>query len=172
MADLIVRPDDAPLPRRDARPDTPAVYDTTTPREDSLAERLITTQSPQRPQSTPRIRIEVDGRVVEGFEGQTILEVCRDNGIEIPTLCYEPKLPGFGACRMCVCEVEGEDQPPISCSREAEAALMGKAANEANFKAAAQAALAKARPQKDNTFKVELAKRCLVRSLKTATATA
>jgi len=57
-------------------------------------------------------------------------------------------------------------------SREAEAALMGKAANEANFKAAAQAALAKARPQKDNTFKVELAKRCLVRSLKTATVTA
>ena len=57
-------------------------------------------------------------------------------------------------------------------SREAEAALMGKAANEANFRAAAQAALAKARPQKDNTFKVELAKRCLVRSLKTATATA
>ena len=59
----------------------------------------------------------MDGRVVEGFEGQTILEVCRDNGIEIPTLCYEPKLPGFGACRMCVVEVEGEDQPPISCSR-------------------------------------------------------
>ena len=73
-----------------------------------------TTQSPQRPQSTPRIRIEVDGRVVEGFEGQTILEVCRDNGIEIPTLCYEPKLPGFGACRMCVVEVEGEEHPPIS----------------------------------------------------------
>jgi xanthine dehydrogenase YagS FAD-binding subunit len=57
-------------------------------------------------------------------------------------------------------------------SHEAEAALIGKAANEATFKAAAQAALAKARPQKDNAFKVELAKRCLVRSLKTATATA
>ena len=62
----------------------------------SLAERLLDTQAPQRPQSSPRIRIEVDGRVVEGFEGQTILEVCRDNGIEIPTLCYEPKLPGLG----------------------------------------------------------------------------
>ncbi|HEV8545041.1 MAG TPA: FAD-dependent oxidoreductase, partial [Candidatus Limnocylindrales bacterium] len=61
-----------------------------------------------------------DGRVVEGFEGQTILEVCRDNGIEIPTLCYEPKLPGFGACRMCVVEVEGEEHPPISCSRACE----------------------------------------------------
>ncbi|HEY4633058.1 MAG TPA: 2Fe-2S iron-sulfur cluster-binding protein, partial [Candidatus Limnocylindrales bacterium] len=77
------------------RPDVPAG-------PESLAERLLDTQSPQRPQTTLRIRIEVDGRVIEGFEGQTILEVCRDNGIEIPTLCYEPKLPGFGACRMCV----------------------------------------------------------------------
>ena len=65
-----------------------AETNTLQPLDDSLAERLISTQSPQRPQSTPRIRIEVDGRVVEGFEGQTILEVCRDNGIEIPTLCY------------------------------------------------------------------------------------
>ena len=114
------RPDAGPESRREARPDTPAVLDTVEPREDTLAERLLTTQSPQRPQSTPRIRIEVDGRVVEGVEGQTILEVCRDNGIEIPTLCYEPKLPGFGACRMCVVEVEGEDHPPISCSRSCE----------------------------------------------------
>ena len=57
-------------------------------------------------------------------------------------------------------------------SHEAEVALMGKPATEATFKAAAQAALAKAKPHKDNAFKVELAKRCLVRSLKTATATA
>jgi xanthine dehydrogenase YagS FAD-binding subunit len=55
-------------------------------------------------------------------------------------------------------------------SHEAEAALMGKPANPATFKAAAEAALAKAKPQKDNAFKVELARRCLVRSLKTATA--
>src|SRR4051794_37893530 len=108
MADLITRPD--------SRPDSSPAFET-----DSLAERLLDTQSPQRPQVSPRIRIEVDGRVIEGFEGQTILEVCRDNGIEIPTLCYEPKLPGFGACRMCVVEVEGEEHPPISCSRQAEA---------------------------------------------------
>jgi NADPH-dependent glutamate synthase beta subunit-like oxidoreductase/formate hydrogenlyase subunit 6/NADH:ubiquinone oxidoreductase subunit I/ferredoxin len=124
MTDLAIRPaDEAPLPRRESRPDQPAKLDTITPRDDSLAERLITTQSPQRPQSAPRIRLEVDGRLIEGFEGQTILEVCRDNGIEIPTLCYEPKLPGFGACRMCVVEVEGEANPPISCSRAAEAGM-------------------------------------------------
>jgi NADPH-dependent glutamate synthase beta subunit-like oxidoreductase/formate hydrogenlyase subunit 6/NADH:ubiquinone oxidoreductase subunit I/ferredoxin len=132
MTDLIVRPDRTPdVPddaqpgrRPDNRPDSPSVLDTVRPLEDTLAERLITTQAPQRPQSTPPIRIEVDGRVVEGFEGQTILEVCRDNGIEIPTLCYEPKLPGFGACRMCVVEVEGEEHPPISCSQRAEAGMV------------------------------------------------
>ncbi|MGH9889260.1 MAG: FAD-dependent oxidoreductase, partial [bacterium] len=106
--------------RSESRPDQPIVTDTIVPLEDTHAERLLTTQAPQRPQATPRIRIEVDGRTVEGLEGQTILEVCRDNGIEIPTLCYEPKLPGFGACRMCVVDVEGEDHPPISCSRTCE----------------------------------------------------
>jgi xanthine dehydrogenase YagS FAD-binding subunit len=55
-------------------------------------------------------------------------------------------------------------------SHEAESALMGKPANAATFKAAAEAALSKAKPRKDNAFKVELARRCLVRSLKTATA--
>jgi formate dehydrogenase major subunit len=136
MTDLVTRPDAVPdQPKRsgpperpvravESRPDIPIALDTITPLDDTLAERLITTQAPQRPQSTPRIRIEVDGRVVEGFEGQTILEVCRDNGIEIPTLCYEPKLPGFGACRMCVVEVEGEENPPISCSRSAEAGMV------------------------------------------------
>ncbi len=124
MTDLITRPAEAPLPRPESRPDIPARLDTVTPRDDSLAERLITTQAPQRPQSTPAIRLEVDGRVLEGREGQTILEVCRDNGIEVPTLCYEPKLPGFGACRMCVVEVEGETNPPISCSRLAESDMV------------------------------------------------
>ena len=65
---------------------------------------------------------EFDGQKLEAFEGQTILEVCRANGIEVPTLCYDPKLPGFGACRMCVVDVEGCDQPSISCSAKAEPA--------------------------------------------------
>ncbi|MDQ3555129.1 MAG: FAD-dependent oxidoreductase, partial [Chloroflexota bacterium] len=83
-------------------------------------EHLLETQAPQRPMSTPTFSVEIDGRQMTGRIGQTILEVCRDNGIEVPTLCYEPKLPGFGACRMCVVEVEGEGQPPISCSRTCE----------------------------------------------------
>jgi xanthine dehydrogenase YagS FAD-binding subunit len=50
-------------------------------------------------------------------------------------------------------------------SNEAEQMLHGKAATHANFRAAADAALRKARPQSQNGFKVELAKRCLTEAL-------
>jgi xanthine dehydrogenase YagS FAD-binding subunit len=50
-------------------------------------------------------------------------------------------------------------------SREAERMLMHQPANEATFRAAANAALVGAKPHKDNAFKVELAKRTLVRAL-------
>ncbi|MEX1294660.1 MAG: 2Fe-2S iron-sulfur cluster-binding protein, partial [Candidatus Limnocylindrales bacterium] len=100
------------------------IHQPSDPSPDEAAERLLTTQSPQRRQSSAAFDIEIDGRTLVAREGQTILEVCRDAGIEVPTLCYEPKLPGFGACRMCVVEVEGEATPPISCSREAEAGMV------------------------------------------------
>ena len=54
-------------------------------------------------------------------------------------------------------------------SREAERVLTGKAATSANFRAAAEAALHNARPQSQNGFKVELAKRCLTAALTQAT---
>lgn len=55
-------------------------------------------------------------------------------------------------------------------SLEAESALLGKPAGAEQFRKAAEAALAQAKPRKDNAFKVELARRCLVRTLKLATA--
>ena len=53
-------------------------------------------------------------------------------------------------------------------SPEAEAALAGKPANAANFRQAAEAALRNAKPQSENKFKIELAKRCLVHALQMA----
>jgi xanthine dehydrogenase YagS FAD-binding subunit len=55
-------------------------------------------------------------------------------------------------------------------SHEAEAVLLGKGVDVAHFRAAAEAALRNARPRTENAFKVELAKRCVVRTLKMATA--
>ena len=53
-------------------------------------------------------------------------------------------------------------------SPEAEAALTGKPANDATFRQAAEAALQSAKPQSENGFKIELAKRCLTHALRTA----
>jgi xanthine dehydrogenase YagS FAD-binding subunit len=57
-------------------------------------------------------------------------------------------------------------------SVEAERAREGKDVSAANFRRAAEDALKEARPRKDNAFKVELSKRCLVRALTMATASA
>ena len=54
-------------------------------------------------------------------------------------------------------------------SPEAEAALVGQPAEAASFRRAAEAALRDARPQSENAFKIELAKRCLAHALHTAT---
>jgi xanthine dehydrogenase YagS FAD-binding subunit len=54
-------------------------------------------------------------------------------------------------------------------SREAEAELEGKSANEENFRAAAEAAMQDAKPLRNNGFKIELAKRAIVRALNTVT---
>jgi xanthine dehydrogenase YagS FAD-binding subunit len=53
-------------------------------------------------------------------------------------------------------------------STEAEAALIGKTANDATFRQAAEAAVQGAKPQSENRFKIELAKRCLTHALRTA----
>ena len=54
-------------------------------------------------------------------------------------------------------------------SPEAEAALAGKPANDASFRQAAEAALRNAKPQSENKFKIELARRCLMHALRVAT---
>jgi len=51
--------------------------------------------------------IEVDNRSVQASEGETILAVCKREGIRIPTLCFIEGLAPTGACRMCIVEVEG-----------------------------------------------------------------
>src|SRR5258705_4031168 len=54
-------------------------------------------------------------------------------------------------------------------SHEAEAVLVGKPVDVANFRKAAEAAMRDATPQSENGFKIELAKRCLTHALQTAT---
>jgi formate dehydrogenase major subunit len=55
----------------------------------------------------PELRLNINGREVIGCKGQTILEVARENNIEIPTLCYDERVEVYGSCGLCVVEVEG-----------------------------------------------------------------
>ena len=57
----------------------------------------------------------MNGSQAAGREGMTILEVARENGIYIPTLCYHESLAPIGACRLCVVEVEGSRTLVASC---------------------------------------------------------
>jgi len=50
------------------------------------------------------VTITVDGRKIEAPEGALLIDVCRDNGIEIPHYCYHPGLGPDGNCRMCQVE--------------------------------------------------------------------
>jgi formate dehydrogenase major subunit len=73
---------------------------------------------------TRKVAVTINGQHVEVEEGQTILQACRVLGIEIPTLCYEPKLAPYGACRICAVEVEGRDDTPISCGTTIEEGMV------------------------------------------------
>jgi len=47
----------------------------------------------------------IDGREFKAEEGQTILQVARENGIDIPTLCHHEAIEPYGACRLCIVEI-------------------------------------------------------------------
>ena len=49
----------------------------------------------------------INGKEVEYTNEPNLLEVMRKNGVNVPTFCYRPDLTPFGACRMCVVEIEG-----------------------------------------------------------------
>lgn len=52
------------------------------------------------------INLTIDNKKIEAEAGQTLLEVARENGILIPTLCNHESLEPTGACRLCVVEVK------------------------------------------------------------------
>ncbi len=65
-----------------------------------------------------QVTIQIDGLRVQAKRGRTILDVARTYGIYIPTLCYYPELTMFGACRVCLVEVEGFRRPMAACTTQ------------------------------------------------------
>ncbi len=79
-----------------------------------------------------KILLQIDGREVEAKEGTTILEAARSVGIFIPTLCHHEKLEPYGACRMCVVEVDarGKTNLVAACLHPVEQDLVVRTRSE------------------------------------------
>ena len=70
------------------------------------------------------IRLRVNGRDVASPPGTMLLEACRENGIEIPTLCSDPRLKPASSCRLCEVEVAGRERPPCACATPVEEGMV------------------------------------------------
>jgi bidirectional [NiFe] hydrogenase diaphorase subunit len=57
----------------------------------------------------------IDGQELSARSGQTILEVARENEINIPTLCHLEGLSAVGACRLCLVEIKGSNKLLPAC---------------------------------------------------------
>ena len=62
------------------------------------------------------LNIEVNNKIYEAEQGETILDVLNRNGIKIPTLCHLKDMFPSGACRMCVVENQKTGKLITSCS--------------------------------------------------------
>src|SRR5437868_12687444 len=80
-------------------------------------------------ESTP---FTLDGREVQARGGETIWQVAKRLGTDIPHLCYSPE-PGYrpdGNCRACMVEIEGERVLAASCIRNPAAGMKVKTASD------------------------------------------
>jgi len=78
------------------------------------------------------IQLEIDGKKVMAAKGMTVLEAAQGAGIFIPTLCHHEKLEPFGACRLCIVEVEvkGWTKLVVSCVYPAEENIIVRTRSE------------------------------------------
>jgi predicted molibdopterin-dependent oxidoreductase YjgC len=60
--------------------------------------------------------LTINGQSIDALPGMTVLEAAQNAGIYIPTLCNSPDLKPYGACRVCVVEIEGMRGFPTSCT--------------------------------------------------------
>ena len=78
------------------------------------------------------VKFILDGKQVEALDGETIWQVAKRQGIDIPHLCYSPE-PGYradGNCRACMVEIEGERVLAASCIRKPTEGMKVKATSD------------------------------------------
>ena len=70
------------------------------------------------------ITLTIDGKEARGRRGDTILNVCERNGIDVPTLCHTKGLTDIGACRLCLVEIVGARGFTTACTTPATSGMV------------------------------------------------
>ena len=76
------------------------------------------------------ITLTIDGQEVSTEQGKTLLEAARDNGVDIPTICYHDATTANGLCRICVVEVDGMRVLQPACVVQAGAGMKVQTRND------------------------------------------
>jgi formate dehydrogenase major subunit len=76
------------------------------------------------------ISFQLDGQVVQAVPGESILQVAKRSGVEIPHLCFKEGMRADGNCRACVVEIEGERVLAPSCCRAPSAGMKVQAGSD------------------------------------------
>ena len=76
------------------------------------------------------IEIEIDGKVVPGHSGETLISIADREGIDIPRFCYHKKLSVAANCRMCLVDIEGNPKAQPACSTPSSAGMKVHTKNE------------------------------------------
>jgi NADH-quinone oxidoreductase subunit G len=88
------------------------------------------------------VTVTIDDREIQAPKGQGMVETAAAAGIEIPVFCYEPRLGApVGACRMCLCEVEGMPKLQAACTLTAQDGMVLKTAQTSEQAAQGQDAV-------------------------------
>jgi NADH-quinone oxidoreductase subunit G len=88
------------------------------------------------------VNVTIDGRDVQVPKGTGMVEAALAAGIEIPVFCYEPRLgAAVGACRMCLCEVEGMPKLQAACTMTAQDGMVLRTAQTSDEAAEGQNAV-------------------------------
>lgn len=72
------------------------------------------------------ITFTLDGKNISVPKGTTVFHAAKEHGIEIPIFCYQDRMPPFGACRVCLVEVEKMGKLQTSCTLEATEGMVVK----------------------------------------------
>lgn len=72
------------------------------------------------------INLTIDGQSISVPKGTTVYTAAKQLGISVPIFCYHDRMPPFGACRVCMVEVEKMGKPQTSCTLQATEGMVVK----------------------------------------------